>query len=49
MNNDNIKNDANSIPLQRLGVTSSPFGVGGRVIQPAERLNSISEYYFSTN
>ena len=39
MNNENIKNETNS---------DSPLGVGGRLIQPAERLNSISEYYFST-
>jgi len=39
MNNENIKNETNS---------NSPSGVGGKLIQPAERLSSISEYYFST-
>ena len=39
MNNENIKNETNF---------NSPLGVGGKLIQPAERLNSISEYYFST-
>ncbi|HEY6915011.1 MAG TPA: aminotransferase class I/II-fold pyridoxal phosphate-dependent enzyme [Paludibacter sp.] len=39
MSNENIKNEATS---------NSPLGVGGRIIKPAERLNSISEYYFST-
>jgi aspartate/methionine/tyrosine aminotransferase len=39
MNNENIKKKTNA---------SSPFGVGGKQIQPAERLGSISEYYFST-
>jgi LL-diaminopimelate aminotransferase len=38
MSNENIKNEADS---------NSPLWVGGR-IKPAERLNSISEYYFST-
>lgn len=28
--------------------SNSPLGVGGRTIQPADRLNSVSEYYFST-
>lgn len=28
--------------------SKSPLGVGGRTIQPADRLNSVSEYYFST-
>src|ERR1035437_10086417 len=35
----NIENNTNS---------NSPSGVGGKLIQPAERLSSISEYYFST-
>ncbi|MFA6581443.1 MAG: aminotransferase class I/II-fold pyridoxal phosphate-dependent enzyme [Paludibacter sp.] len=30
------------------GNSSSPLGAGGRQIVPAERLSSISEYYFST-
>lgn len=38
-NNSNIKDGGNS---------SSPLGTGGRQIIPAERLSSISEYYFST-
>jgi aspartate/methionine/tyrosine aminotransferase len=28
--------------------SNSPLGAGGRTIQPADRLNSVSEYYFST-
>jgi aspartate/methionine/tyrosine aminotransferase len=39
--NKKITDESNSVPLQGLGV-------GVRIIQPAERLNSISEYYFST-
>lgn len=39
MSKENIRNEAN---------LSSPSGGGGRLnIQPAERLNSVSEYYFS--
>lgn len=45
--NKNITDESNLVPLQGLGV-NSPLGVGGKLIQPAERLNSISEYYFST-
>ncbi len=37
----NIGDESNLVPLQGLGA-------GGRIIKPAERLNSISEYYFST-
>jgi aspartate/methionine/tyrosine aminotransferase len=39
MNNENTKNETNS---------NSPLGAGGSRIRPAERLSSISEYYFST-
>ena len=46
----NIGDESNSVPLQGLGV-SSPLGVRGSLvvsnIQPATRLNSVSEYYFS--
>jgi len=38
MSNENMKDEANS---------NSPLGVGGNRIKPAERLNSVSEYYFS--
>ncbi len=38
-NNENIGDKSNS---------SSPLGAWGRPIKPAERLSSISEYYFST-
>jgi aspartate/methionine/tyrosine aminotransferase len=45
----NKQDESNSVPLQGLGVNfNSPLGVGSRIIKPAERLNSVSEYYFST-
>lgn len=37
-NNENIEGKSNS---------NSPLGAGGKTIKPAERLNSVSEYYFS--
>ncbi len=46
--NINSQDQSNSVPLQGLGVNSSFRATSSKTIQPADRLSSISEYYFST-
>ena len=46
-NNSNSPSGAGGYNIDETN-SNSPLGVGGKTIKPANRLNSVSEYYFST-